>query len=115
MFNLIAYSIYLPVTAYITVKVGWICYVKGEQLLAYYTPQEPVICSTVNRLLLMGYYLLNIGYLTVTVSFWQPLTSLDMLVGTLSAKIGMICCILGCLHMINIWMATKLPYLIKKH
>ena len=62
---IISYMIYLSITVYITVIVGWECYKNG---LVYVTSifKDKKLVEAINRILLTGYYLTNIGYAIMT-------------------------------------------------
>lgn len=110
-YNITGYMIYLPVTFYITIVVGRVCYRNGELYLSRIINEHPVTVRWINSMLLTGYYLVNLGYAAVMVSFWHRISSLQDLVETLSGHIGIIVLLLGILHVNNM----LVTYLISKH
>ncbi len=100
-YNIIAYSIYLPLTYYITIVVGRICYKHGEIYLLGIINDHPDLVKTINKMLLIGYYLLNLGYAAITLSFWPELTNFGGLIGTIGVKLGQIILLLGLMHYNN--------------
>ena len=109
-FNLIAYSIYALLTYLITVRVGWLCYRNGQHFVAL-AIQEEHLALSVNKLLLVCYYLINLGYITTMIYLWEAITTWQQLVESLSQKTALINHILGFMHFLNI---TILYFLSKK-
>ena len=108
--NLIAYSLYLPITFYITLYVGKMFYKHGEVYLHQLLPNKTDMVKAINSLLLTGYYLLNLGYATVTLSFWERIATSLQLLEILSTKLAYIILILGSMHLNNmlvIYLASK--------
>lgn len=109
--NTIAYSIYLLISFFITIQIGWICYKNGEVYLKQIFASKTAWVAPVNKILLTGYYLINLGYIAFSLSFWDHLTSIEMLISRLSFRLGYICLILAIIHCFNLWV---LAYLAKK-
>ena len=65
-FNIIGYFIYLPITAFITIVVGKSFHKHGILYIKSIIP-ETKIASSLNNLLLIGYYLVNIGYAFISI------------------------------------------------
>jgi len=114
-YNIIGYCIYLPITFYITIVVGKICYTHGEIYLSKIINDKPEIVSSINRILLVGYYLLNLGYATITLSFWHKIINMATLIETLSTKLGIIILFLGVMHVNNMLVTYMLSKKINKH
>jgi len=102
-YNIASYLIYLPVMFYITIKVGWTFYKNGQHYIDDIIPGEPHLAKVINRMLLLGYYLLNLGYVTYNVSRWEHIGSSLQMCNVLSARIGFIMVFLGVLHFINMF------------
>ena len=106
-FNLVGSAIYLSVTAFIIVRVGNICYRNGNIFVAELVPGHEEMCTRVNRVLLVGYYLLNIGYCAITLVQWDTIETLPLLVETIAVKSAIIICIISALHYVNIFILTN--------
>ncbi|MCX8531243.1 hypothetical protein [Chryseobacterium luquanense] len=109
MFNIISYLLFLGISSYITVDVGRRCFNSGKIYLEYLIKDKD-FCLTVNRILLGSYYLVNLGYIALNLSFWNKISTLEELLITVSTRIGIIILILCALHFTNI---TAL-YLLRK-
>jgi len=101
-YNIIGYLVYLPVTFYITINVGKVCYQHGEIFLLQLIEQEQT-AKAVNKLLLIGYYLLNLGFATLILSYWSIIKHWSNLIEVLSTKLGLIILLLGIMHFINMF------------
>lgn len=105
--NIIGYTIYLLITTFIIVKVGKICYNNGNVYVAQLIPEHEDLCHKTNQILLVGYYLLNIGYCAMTLISWEKILSLNQLIEVISVKSAIIICSISILHYINIFIITK--------
>lgn len=113
--NLIGYSIFIVLMVFIIVVVGKICYRNGNVFVAELIPGHLELCQQINKVLLIGYYLINIGYCAVNLSFWQVISSTPMLVEVISLKMAGIIIILSGLHYLNIFLlTTQVQKLIKQ-
>jgi hypothetical protein len=99
-YNLIAYLIYGIITYLITVRIGWICYQNGYHFIRE-EMQDEAIATSINKILLVCYYLTNLGYITLMIQYWEPVSDFRGLVESLSDKVALIVLGLGCLHLIN--------------
>lgn len=102
-YNIIAYTIYLPLTFLITVKVGWILYKNGEVFILHLLNQNLQLTQNINNLLLIGYYLINLGYASMTLSWWNEITSFSELMNEVSFMLGKIILLLALMHYNNIF------------
>lgn len=105
--NIIGYFIYLSITIFIIIKVGKICYKNGNVYVAELIPNHKEICQKINQILLLGYYLLNIGYCAVTLISWHKIVSIDQLIETIAIKASIIIFAISILHYLNIIILTK--------
>lgn len=105
--NIIGYFIYLSLTIFIILKVGKICYKNGTIYVLELIPNHKDICQKINQILLLGYYLLNIGYCAMTLISWQKITSSTQLIETIGIKTSIIIFIISLLHYTNIIILTK--------
>ncbi len=100
--NIITYCIYLPIIIFITIRIGWICYKNGELFLINLF-EDKAIVKSINNLLLLGYYLTNIGYAIITMSYWETLNNVADILSSLTYTLGKIVLILATLHYNNIF------------
>lgn len=101
MLNIISYLIFLTAASYITIDVGRRCYKEGKFYLEYLIHNKN-LCLTINRILLGCYYLINLGYIAISLTTWDRITSFEQVISVTAIRIGNIMLILCVLHYINI-------------
>ena len=105
-YNLIAYIVFISIIAFIIVVVGKICFRNGNIFVAELIPGHLALCQQINKLLLLGYYLLNIGYAAMTLMGWETIDTPTLFVEVIAYKTAVIVCILSVLHYLNIFILT---------
>ena len=70
--------------------------------------QNTGLADAVNRLLLMGFYLINIGYVCLNMSDGMHVTGAEQMIETLTYKIGILLLTLGAVHFANIAVLYRL-------
>jgi len=106
-FNLTAYGIFLAIVVFIIIVVGRICYRNGNIYVLALLPGHEDLCIRINKLLLTGYYLLNIGYATMTLISWQTITNFPALVEVVATRSAIIIGMLSILHYLNIFLLAN--------
>jgi hypothetical protein len=101
--NTLAYIIYLLVTGYITVYVGNRCFHHGRIYLEKALDDDFPLAANVNRLLLTGYYLVNLGYMSLMITGWETIFSYEQLFLSVAIKCGRIILTLGLMHYLNLF------------
>lgn len=105
-YNLVGYSIFLTIIAFIIIVVGKICYKNGNVFVGALIPEHLELCQQINKSLLVSYYLVNIGYCAMTLIGWETIVSPLQLAEVLAIKVAIIICILSVLHYLNIFLLT---------
>jgi hypothetical protein len=105
--NILGYGIYLLITTIIIVKVGKICYNNGNIYVSALIPDHEDLCHRANQILLVGYYLLNIGYCAMTLISWEKILSFHQLIEAIAFKTALIIGTIAIMHYINIFVLTK--------
>ena len=108
--NTLAYIIYLVITYLITVHIGLIFYRNGRVYILGALNNDEHLTDFVNKLLLVGYYLLNLGYAALMLRFWGTVTSWTDLLVSICSMTGRIVLGLGLMHFGNMGVI----YLIRK-
>ena len=101
-FNILSYIIYLIIIGSIITKVGLICYHNGTTWTQRLSPNDNQLSTQINKLLLLGYYLLNLGYAITIISFWPTIDNWQILIENITIYTGQIFLILALLHCLNI-------------
>jgi hypothetical protein len=99
--NLLAYILYLLITWFITVHVGLRFYRNGRLYILRLLHGDEKLTDAINRILLTGYYLLNLGYATIMLRNWQTINDWAGLVSAISSMTGKIILTLAIMHFMN--------------
>lgn len=100
-FNTIGYLIYLPIIAFITIYVGKLCHTHGL-IYVKQAIRDAETAVAVNNMLLVGYYLVNLGYAIIGLHQWEFMTSLEDVFSIVATQLAHIILILTALHYFNI-------------
>ncbi len=98
----LTYVIYLLISIGLTVGVGWALARSGRAFLLDVFGGNESLAEAVNRLLVVGFYLLNLGFVTLTMQTSGNIDSARQGVQLLSVKIGEVLLVLGALHFANL-------------
>lgn len=99
--NASAYIIYLLITLYIIYWVGKLFHRNGRVfILSLYLGNEARTDAT-NNLLLVAYYLFNIGYAFLSIQNWDYIRSYTEATASLSYRVGLLILILAITHYCN--------------
>ena len=105
--NIIGYLIYLSLTSVTIIKVGKLCYDNGNIFVSQLIPNHIELCHQINKMLLISYYLLNLGYCAMTIISWEKIQSINQLIEIIATKSAIIILTIGFMHYINIILLTK--------
>lgn len=107
---LISYTVYLLLTLVLTIWVARTLFRNGKVFLIDIFHGNKELADAVNNLLLVGFYLINIGYAVYTLSITDNILDTRALVEKLSLKVGAIILILGGMHFFNMLVFFKLRH-----
>ncbi|MEU4338227.1 hypothetical protein AB0F59_26850 [Micromonospora lupini] len=96
------YVIYLAVSVGLTIWVARALSRNGQVFLEEVFADER-LARAVNSLLVVGFYLLNLGYVTVAMKHPDPVLTTSQAMEELSLKIGLVLLVLGALHFFNVF------------
>lgn len=105
---ILTYAIYLPLTIVLTVWVAKTLFTNGRVFLVDIFDRNELMADSVNKLLVVGFYLINIGYAVYTLQIFGEITTVQVVIEKLSLKIGSIILILGGMHFFNLFVFFKL-------
>lgn len=100
-YNIVSYCIYGSVTIYIIWWVGKLFHRNGRVFILRLFHQNASMTDTTNNLLLLAYYLFNIGYAVVQFSLWKKVTGPGDMIASISTKAGILVTILAVTHYFN--------------
>jgi hypothetical protein len=108
MLVLYAYSAYLLLSLAITIWVAQTLYKNGRLFLVDAFHGQEALADSVNRLLVVGFYLINLGWIVRTVRIYQPMLEARHVVELLSDKIGTVLFVLGVMHFFNLYVFNRM-------
>ena len=103
----ITYAAYTALSIAITVWVARTLFKNGRLFLVdSFLGNEP-LADSVNRLLVVGFYLVNLGFVAMFLKYGdKPATSVEA-IEFLSSKVGIVLLVLGAMHFLNIIVFSK--------
>lgn len=107
-YNILTYAMYLPITVALTVWVARTLHKNGRVFLVDIFHSNHELADSVNKLLLVGFYLINIGYAVYTLQIFGDILTVQAVIERLSLKLGAIILILGGMHFFNLFVFFKL-------
>ncbi len=102
------YLLYLGISIAVTVWVARVLHRRGRVFLVNAFHGDETLADSVNALLVVGFYLVNCGYVALALKFGVKPTNLIESMEFLSTKIGVVLLILGAMHFFNIVVFTRI-------
>lgn len=105
---IITYAFYTLLTIGLTYWVAKTLFDNGRIFLVDIFHGNKDLADSVNKLLVVGFYLINIGYAVFTLKIIGEVPDVQAVIETLSIKIGGIILILGAMHFFNLFVFFRL-------
>ena len=102
-YNILSYFIYGCITVFIIIYVGKMFHQNGRIFILQLFQGKESLTDTTNNILLLAYYLFNIGYSVIQFSFWESIRNLVEMISSVSLKTGILVFILALTHYVNIF------------
>src|SRR5438105_13928638 len=102
MYMIVTYVIYLAVSLTVTVWVANTLHRSGRVFLLDAFHGNDALADSVNHLLVVGFYLINVGYIALVLRSDQRPNDLVSAMEIFSHKIGVVLLVLGVMHFINL-------------
>jgi hypothetical protein len=97
----LAYALYLLIAVAFTVWVARTLSGNGEVFLIECFGHDEVLAKSTNHLLVVGFYLMNLGFIMLALQFGEPPATVQQAVIFLSSKVGLAVLVLGAMHFFN--------------
>lgn len=101
------YAIYIAVSVAITIWVGQSLHGNGRVFLVANFGGQEAIADSINHLLLVGFYLINFGFVSLALRYGEKPVDVVSAVEFLSTKIGIVVVVLGAMHFFNMRMLVR--------
>jgi hypothetical protein len=102
------YLAYLVISLMVTAWVGHTLHKNGRVFLIDAFHGNAVLADSVNHLLVVGFYLINLGFVSMALRSDVPLANLRQAIELISGKIGVVLFVLGAMHFSNLYVFSRL-------
>ena len=101
------YIVYIALSIPLTIWVAHTLYKNGRVFLIDSFRGNERLADSVNHLLVVGFYLINIGYVALALKERIAPTDIREMLETISRKIGVVMLVLGAMHFFNVLVFSK--------
>lgn len=101
------YAVYVLLSLAITYWVGRTLHSNGRVFLVENFEGREALADSVNHLLLVGFYLVNIGFVSLALRFGGRPSSLVEAIEYLSTKVGVVIVVIGFMHFFNMFWLVR--------
>jgi hypothetical protein len=102
------YLAYLTISIALTVWVARTLHKNGRIFLVDSFLGNEKLADSVNHLLVVGFYLINVGYVTLALKYGVTAATLQEGLEILSTKVGLVLLVLGFMHFFNLLVFTRM-------
>ena len=106
--TVLTYLVYLGISVAMTVWVARTLHKNGRIFLVESFLGKEALADSVNHLLVVGFYLLNIGFVTLALRYGDRPTDAQTALEILSSKVGLVLVVLGFMHFLNLAIFSQL-------
>ena len=99
---------YLLTSITLTVWVARALHRHGRVFLIDTIDGNETIADSVNALLVVGFYLINAGYITLALRAGAPIRDVAELIEFTSGRLGRVLLVLGAMHFFNLYVFTRM-------
>ncbi|MZD04997.1 hypothetical protein GTW43_07850 [Streptomyces sp. SID5785] len=106
--TVVAYVVYLVISIGLTIWVARTLSRNGRIFLADVLNGNEKLADAVNHLLVVGFYLVNLGFVALYLSGDETIDSARGVFEALSTKLGVVLLVLGAMHLGNVFVLNKI-------
>jgi hypothetical protein len=104
----VTYIIYLMISVNLTIWVARTLHKRGAIFLVDAFHGNLELAASVNHLLVVGFYLINIGFVSLALKSEGQITTSRAAIEMLSDKLGWVLLILGGMHFFNLFVFSRI-------
>ena len=104
----VSYAFYLAISVALTVWVAHTLHKNGRIFLVDVFHGNEPLADSVNHLLVVGFYLINLGYVSLALKLGYDVRNAREGIEALSWKIGMVLVVLGGMHFFNLYIFSRM-------
>ena len=102
------YGVYIVISIALTIWVGRTLHKNGRVFLIDVFAGNDALADSVNHLLLVGFYLVNFGFVSLALKLRAHVVNAIDSVEVLSYKIGYVLVVLGAMHFLNVYVFSRI-------
>lgn len=102
------YVVYLVVSAVLTVWVARTLFENGRIFLVDVFGGNEELADSVNHLLVVGFYLINFGYVSLALRIGYEVGTWSGVIEALSWKLGLVLLVVGFMHFLNLLVLSQM-------
>ena len=102
------YMVYLAISIALTIWVARTLHKNGRVFLVDVFHGNETLADSVNHLLVVGFYLINFGYVSLALKLGYTIETAEQSIEALSVKIGMVLLVLGGMHLFNLFVFSRM-------
>src|SRR6266550_3301187 len=103
-----SYLAYLGISILVTVWVARTLQKHGRIFLIDSFHGNEKLADSVNHLLVVGFYLINVGYVSLALKYGDQASNLQQTFESVSTKVGIVLLVLGVMHFFNLYIFTRM-------
>ena len=107
-YTVATYVLYLAISIRLTMWVARTLFVNGRVFLVDTFLGNEALADSVNHLLVVGFYLINAGYVTLALKYGDKPADLATAIEFTSTKVGLVLLVLGVMHFFNLYVFSRL-------
>ena len=108
MYIVVCYLAYLAVSLAVTIWVAQTLRHNGRSFLIDAFQGNLELADSVNHLLVVGFYLINIGYVTLALRTADSVPTVRSAIELVCDKLGVVLLVLGVMHFFNLYVFNRL-------
>src|SRR6476660_322900 len=103
-----SYVFYVTISVGLTVWVARTLHKNGRVFLVDVFHGNEPLADSVNHLLVVGFYLINFGYVSLALKLGYTVASAQESIEALSVNVGMVLLVLGGMHFFNLFIFSRM-------
>ena len=103
-----SYGFYLAISVALTVWVARTLHKSGRIFLVDVFHGNEPLADSVNHLLVVGFYLINLGYVSLALKLGYTISTAKEGIEALSVKVGTVLLVLGAMHFFNLFIFSRM-------
>ena len=108
MYIIGCYVTYLILSLAVTIWVAHTLHKNGRIFLVDTFKGNAELAGSVNHLLVVGFYLINVGYVALALRATEAVTELRQAFEMVRDKIGVVLLVLGAMHFFNLFVFSRI-------